>query len=862
MPHYSGITLKTGLLSVSVSFALCSVGQVLPVTDSIKPGSMITVVAGKQYGDRSNFYQKLWGRHYRKEWTTPVQVPLFSLDTAGGGLTAYEAGGGVQSNTLRLRNAEGKEYVLRSIDKTYGRTLPPIFRNTFVEGIINDQVSSIHPYAAVTIPGMAEAAKVYHTHPQIVYVPRQGRLDTFNNAFGNSLYLFEQRPDDNWEEAPNFGRSEKIISTGDLLQNLTQNAQHQIDQAAYVRARLFDMFIGDWGRHEDQWRWASFPDVGRILYRPIPRDRDQVYTKFEGRLLKFALSAADLGHLETFDYRIGNVSEYNFPARHLDRRMANEPDRSTWMRIAKELQQSLSDSIIEASVRQLPPEVFSISGPEIIAKLKSRRGDLERVANEYYHILAKEVGVVGTEEREHFEINRINDFEVLVAVYTAGTQGERRLLYQRLFRDNETEEVRLFGLGGEDTFSLVGEGNGDITVRIIGGAGQDRIADSVSKKHAGKMHVYDDQLQGVGKGSSVEWHRTKDSIYQYRYDAFRYDKKSFGPSVFYTYEDRFYVGLDYEIQRQKWGKDPFGYSHGIDLRFSLSQGAPSITYKGTFNQVVGRWNLNLYANYDAVRWTNFFGFGNESEEVVDDHDYYRMRTREALVSAGLSRNIGKYMSVSVGPIYQTIKIINDEERYVASTYYNGEKFFNSKHFGGAALEYAFIRFDRPIVPTRGVHFRSYVSHLQSLQQADKAVTRYGGDLYFYLPLFSRLVLACRVGGASLSGEPELYQYNSIGGSQTLRGYRRDRFWGKTAFYNSNELQWLFDVRSRVMNGTAGLIGLYDIGRVWLSGESSDSWHSGVGGGFLIAPFNRAMVSLTYGVSQEGGHFHLRYARPL
>jgi hypothetical protein len=104
-----------------------------------------------------------------------------------------------------LVNANGKEYVLRSIDKTFGGALSPIYHNTFVENMANDQVSIGHPYSAVTIPDMAEAAKIYHTWPQIVYVPKQNALDSFNNAFGNDLYLFEQRPDENWEEADNFG---------------------------------------------------------------------------------------------------------------------------------------------------------------------------------------------------------------------------------------------------------------------------------------------------------------------------------------------------------------------------------------------------------------------------------------------------------------------------------------------------------------------------------------------------------------------------------------------------------------------------------------------------------------------------------
>ncbi|HET9280195.1 MAG TPA: hypothetical protein VFN95_18495, partial [Flavitalea sp.] len=125
------------------------------------PAAKKTVIAGKQYA-KSSFHQWLWGKHYRKEWTTPVTVSTLNLDTVDGGLTAYEAGGGRQTKTLRLKNAQEKEYVLRSIDKTFGKAMPEIYQGTIVEDVINDQVSTALPYAAITIPAMASAAKIYH----------------------------------------------------------------------------------------------------------------------------------------------------------------------------------------------------------------------------------------------------------------------------------------------------------------------------------------------------------------------------------------------------------------------------------------------------------------------------------------------------------------------------------------------------------------------------------------------------------------------------------------------------------------------------------------------------------------------------
>jgi hypothetical protein len=79
------------------------------------------------------------------------------LDTAAGGLTPSQAGGGRQSRSLHLQTDNHKQYVLRSIDKSFGRAIPEIYQGTYIETILNDQVSIGHPYAAVTISPMAEA---------------------------------------------------------------------------------------------------------------------------------------------------------------------------------------------------------------------------------------------------------------------------------------------------------------------------------------------------------------------------------------------------------------------------------------------------------------------------------------------------------------------------------------------------------------------------------------------------------------------------------------------------------------------------------------------------------------------------------
>ena len=114
----------------------------------------------------------------------------------------------------------------------------------------------------------------------------------------------------------------------------------------------------------------------------------------------------------------------------------------------------------------------------------------------------------------------------------------------------------------------------------------------------------------------------------------------------------------------------------------------------------------------------------------------------------------------------------------------------------------------------------------------------------------------RGGGAFLSGDPQFYQYNRIGGSNTLRGHQRDRFYGNSTAFNQNELRFITNVRSHLFNGKFGVFGLYDQGKVWLKGQNSNKQHWAYGGGIILSPFNRISVSVAYAVSEEDSNVHI------
>ncbi len=809
----------------------------------------ITIPASKQY-ERKSSYQKKWGEHYRKEWSTPVKFKIVMLDTLAGGLTPYESGGGRQSKSLRLKDKEGREYVLRSIDKSFGKALPEIYQGTFIESILNDQVTIGHPYAALTIPVMAEAVGIYHTNPQIIFIPEQPALDSFNKDFANQLYLFEQRPDENWETAANFGNSEKIVGTEKLFAELLEDNDHKVDQLAFVRARLFDFLIGDWGRHEDQWRWASFKNGDEKIYKPVPRDRDQAYTKFDGKWLGFAISSGDLNHLQSFEDNIKDITTFNFPARNLDRRFANEPSLQQWVAIAKDIQKSLTDAVIEKAVKQLPPEVYNISGALLIQNLKSRRDQLTEYATVYYKFLAKGVDIVGSDKKELFQVNRLNDNETLLKVYKVKVMGDStdKLIYERKFNTSETNEIRLYGMNDDDIFRLEGKAEKGILIRVIGGDGNDVLEDkSIVAGRKKLTQVYDTDKRGFETSSETRLHISDDSLMNsYEYKSFEYDKKGFGMSPGF-----FSLTLGWGETRHEWRKDPAGSDHSFKIKYSINRAAVYVDYKVTFYQLFRKWNLFAGAGAGVPNVVNFFGVGNETSFTTYDRKYFRLRSNEFYGRFGVNRTIGS-SQIELGSFYQTVGIKADSNRFIKEFSNDGGSIYDlkRKHFVGADISYKYQNTDHPIVPSKGFKFSGAAAYTYNLNTPDNSFTRLSSDASVYIPILKNISFAIRAGGAANIGDPEFYQLNILGSHDNLRGYRKYRFYGKQSFYNNNELRFIFNARNKIFNGKYGLVTFVDNGRVWQPGENSNRWHMGYGAGGFVSLFNKVILSGSYGISKE------------
>src|SRR5690349_19224354 len=95
--NYSTVILRKITSAVLIFWWVSASAQMLPdsTTDATPAGRTPAGVY-----KRGSFYNFIWGKHYRKEWATPVKVRVIHLDTAFGGLKILQASEENQVNKL------------------------------------------------------------------------------------------------------------------------------------------------------------------------------------------------------------------------------------------------------------------------------------------------------------------------------------------------------------------------------------------------------------------------------------------------------------------------------------------------------------------------------------------------------------------------------------------------------------------------------------------------------------------------------------------------------------------------------------------------------------------------------------------
>lgn len=824
----------------------------------------VVFAASLKYHNKSKFHEGLFGENYRDEWAAEVEHPVFDIGTVKGGLKILKKGGGHQTISLRLEAVDGKQYVLRSLDKNPALTLPPNLRRTFIKGIVQDGISSSHPYAPLVIPPLADAAGIFHANPEIYYIPDDPRFGIYREEFANTLALFEERANKEQISEPFFGAGDDDLSSLDLYERLKNDNDEEVDQKFVVRNRLFDMWLGDWDRHDDQWRWVEYDlKDDKKLYKPIPRDRDVAFFAGEGAFKKLAASKWAQPALKGFHDEISYTPAYGFyRIRWFDRYFMTEPNEEDWAQQANELKAALTDEVIESAFDEWPKEIYKLSGEEIIRKLKNRRDKLEVYARDYFRFISKTVNVLGSNKRERFVVERTDDEHTKVTMFKISDKGNLEQKYQRTFKTSITEEIRLFGFDQEDEFFISGEVNDGIVIRIIGGGDKDLIEDNSEVKGLKKHTVVYDKAKSTTLKASTE---TKDLTSDKdpdinRYNMEEYDFDVLMPLVSFNYnpDDGLFIGGGFMKKNDGFRKEPFANKHQLLANYAVATSSYNLSYEAEFVDLLGKANLLLNLDIKAPNFVNnFFGLGNESNYNKDlDLTYYRTRYQSYLVNPSLSFQVGSKANFTAGARLWGVEIEENQGRFVSDFPNNGlDPNIIEEHraYIGANLGFHFDTKDDVVFPKRGITFNTDLIYDNGLGSDAFNSARWTTDLTFRWVLdgLGRTSMATRVGYNKSFGDFEFYQASYLDGFNTLRGYRRYRFAGESSFYHQFDLRIdLFEWRNYFLPARVGLILFNDLGRVWVEGEDSNKLHHGYGGGIYLTPFGQFAVNILLAKSEE------------
>jgi len=840
------------------------------VYTDVFPGTVTASIYEDDMVKKSKFYKIIWGERYRKFYGTKVAAPTVKIDTIFGGLTPVRKGGGHQSKSLRLVNPDGKEYVMRALKKSAELYLQSMafkdqyvvgdFEKTYTENLLLDFYTGSHPYAPFTIGALSDALHIYHTNPVLYYVPKQSALKGFNADFGDELYMIEERTSDGHGDLKSFGYSNNLLSTNDLFEKLRKNEKSSVDTQSFLRARLFDMVIADWDRHADQWRWAEFKEKGKKIYKPIPRDRDQVFSIMgDGALMGLLTrTVAPLKLMEGFKEEIRNAKGFNTNPFPLDMKLLNETTLEEWLEQTKFIQENLTADAIDNAFAFFPKEVQDETIVELKRVLLARVKKLSNTAKAYYKVLNKYAVIIGTDKDDWFKVERLNNTDTQVKGYRIIKGEKQRLFFNKKYSSDTTKELWIYGLDDDDYFEVTGQKKSAIKVRIIGG----QNSDTYNIKNGKKVVVYDykskkSTIENLDKAKT----RFVDdyAINNYRPLLLKSSVNQLIPTIGSNPDDGFKLGFTNVYTFNGFRQNPFTSQHTISGDFYYATSGFDVGYKGEFSNVVGTANLEFETKFTSPNYSiNFFGFGNESPNPEKDNlDYNRVKLQTLRFKPSLVWRGELGSKFRTGVSFETIGVEKTKNRFINDIFYPKEGEGMRRSFFGVDAEYTYENRDNEAFPTLGMETSLQIGYKTN---ADAAKLNFGYVIpsiafdYKLVPT-GKLVLATKFKAhfnISDKDSFEFYQAASIGGVEGLRGFRNQRFTGKKSYYQNLDIRYNFKkMRTGLLPVSLGFYGGFDYGRVWVGNEDSDMWHTSYGGGFFLNGANVITANISLFNSLDG-----------
>ncbi len=805
-----------------------------PGTDSVE------VVAGAQY-KASGLHRWLLGDAYRGLWTTPVMVPVLNLQSFAGGLRPLKAGGGNQTRSLRLVTPDDVEYVFRSVAKS-GVAIPSAYNGTIVETLVRDQGSAADPVAALATAPILEAAGVLHTSPALVVMPDDPLLGEFQAEFAGRLGMIEAYPRVP-KHGAGFAGALEIIDSDSLLARLDRDPGERVDAVALLAARLVDMMLNDWDRHAGQWKWARMDPASPTTWEPIARDRDKDFISYEGAVP--ALSRLASPNLMSYDSAYPGVRGLTWNSLEFDRRLLAGLDKPVWDSVAAVLVARITDPVIDAAVRTVPPEYLP-SAPRLALTLKQRRDGLPGAADRFYLYLALVVDIHATDADDRAVVTRVGDR--FVDVQLASATGA--IYYSRRFDAEETREIRVYLHGGDDSALVTGQVRQGIPVRILGGDGTNVLLDSSRVGGSGmRTHLYDEgTVRGIEYGPDTLFDRRPwiDDFGKYVPPGPDHGARTHPVAGLDIGDLGVVVGAGLNKVNFGFERYPYATQIGFVAEYAAGVNGFRVGLDSDHRRESSSLHFTTSARMSQLEVTNYYGIGNATPG--DSGDFHAVREQQWRLQPAVVLDVGRRSSLSLGPVVQYTVSDSAPDRFVTVT-----QPYGYGHFGQAGLRMSLSHDarDQASYPRSGYLADLSASAYPALWDVKNAF----GDVtanamaYVTLPVPVHPTLALRGGARKVFGDYPFQESAFIGGDNSVRTLEPQRYAGDASLSGTAELRVPLATFAFVLPLNIGVFGFADAGRVYAAGASPGGWHTAAGGGFWVGfldPSTALSVTFTNG----------------
>ncbi|MBT8296184.1 MAG: outer membrane protein assembly factor, partial [Gramella sp.] len=556
-----------------------------------------------------------------------------------------------------------------------------------------------------------------------------------------------------------------------------------------------------------------------------------------------------------------DVEWFNIAALGLDRSLLQNTGKSTWIEQAEFIKNQVTDEAIEKAFSKLPEETNGETTQELIKNLKGRRNNIVDIANRYYDHLANLAIVTGTDKDDFIDLERLGNGETRVKI-TRNKDGERaETLSDKIYKHEETKEIWVYGLDDDDKILVTGPGDPKIFVRIIGGQNNDEY----TLENGKNLKIYDHaSLPNTIHENNGAKIRFTDN---YEINTYDKDKKTFSsgsiiPEIGYNPDNGFFFGMEYVKAINKFKRNPFTLQHTFAGEVHSSTNGFRLAYEAEFANIVGNYNLQVGANVKSPNYSNnFFGFGNETSNFEDEKglSYNRVGLSEYGVKTALVNKtpFGSFFGFTA--TFEGIEVQREDGRFITEDFITSDSgFFDRKYFAGLDAMYRYESYDDRLNPTRGMLFELNLGAKINTADPDRQYGYFKPYMGFFNALTNdrKLVLKTRAEAhINIGKEFEFYQAAQLGANSGLRGYRLERFTGKSSFGTGADLRYSFNtVKTSFLPFQPGIYLGYDLGRVWVDPQSSKRWHDSYGGGLWINSADAIQGNISVFTGEEGARF--------